>query len=166
MEREGKKWRWGSDLGPLYASVKERRGSQQDNNSGASQRGGGRAIERSQGYFRRCQYPEGYWCGQLESNTTMEAEYLMLSLFLGRVDRERWRKLTNLMLSKQQEDGSWGQYYEAPGDLSTSVECYFALKLAGYPADSPPLQKARRLHSFRRWCPQSAGFHQNLAGPL
>ena len=102
------------------------------------------AIERSQGYFRRCQYPEGYWSGQLESNTTMEAEYLMLSHFLGRVDRERWRKLTNLMLSKQQEDGSWGQYYEAPGDLSTSVECYFALKLAGYPADSPPLQKARR----------------------
>ena len=101
------------------------------------------AIERSQGYFRRCQYPEGYWCGQLESNTTMEAEYLMLSLFLGRVDRERWRKLSNFMLSKQREDGSWGQYYQAPGDLSTSVECYFALKLAGYPADSPPLQKAR-----------------------
>ena len=67
----------------------------------------------------------------------------MLSLFLDRVDRERWRKLANHILGKQREDGSWGQYYEAPGDLSTSVECYFALKLAGYSADSPPLQSAR-----------------------
>ena len=78
----------------------------------------------------------------------------MLSLFLGRVDRERWRKLCNFMLSKQQEDGSWGQYYEAPGDLSTSVECYFALKLAGYSADSPPLQKARRFIMSRGGVPK------------
>ncbi len=73
----------------------------------------------------------------------MEAEYLMLSLFLGRENRERWRKLANHMISKQREDGSWGQYYESPGDLSTSVECYFAWKLAGYSAESEPLQKAR-----------------------
>ena len=103
-----------------------------------------RAIRLSQDYFRQSQTKEGYWCGELESNATMEAEYLMLSLFLGRVDRERWRKLANYILSKQRDDGSWGQYYQAPGDLSTSVECYFALKLVGYPADSEPLQMARR----------------------
>ena len=68
-----------------------------------------RAIRLSQDYFRRSQHPEGYWCGQLESNTTMEAEYMMLSHFLGRVDPERWRKLANYILSKQREDGSWGQ---------------------------------------------------------
>ena len=73
----------------------------------------------------------------------MEAEYLMLSHFLGRVDRERWRKLANHILSNQQEDGSWGQYFQAPGDLSTSVECYFALKLAGHSADSGPMRQAR-----------------------
>ena len=112
------------------------------------------AIEQSQSYFRRSQATEGYWCGQLESNNTMEAEYLMLSLFLGRVDQERWRKLSNLILSKQQEGGSWGQYYQAPGDLSTSVECYFALKLAGYSADSPPLQNARQFILSRGGVPK------------
>ena len=101
------------------------------------------AVQRSQDYFRRTQYPEGYWWGELESNPTMEAEYLMLCHFTGRHDPERWRKVCNYILSKQRDDGSWGQYYDAPGDLSTSVECYFALKLAGHSPDSEPLKKAR-----------------------
>ena len=102
-----------------------------------------RVIRRCQDYFRRCQYPEGYWWGKLESNSTMEAEYLLLSYFLDRKDEERWRKMSNHILSQQREDGSWGQYYDAPGDVSTSVECYFALKLAGYSADAEPLRRAR-----------------------
>ena len=44
------------------------------------------AIQRSQDYFRRTQYPEGYWWGELESNPTMEAEYLLLTHFLGRLE--------------------------------------------------------------------------------
>jgi len=31
----------------------------------------------------------------------------------------------------QRLDGSWALYAGAPGDLSTTIECYFALKLAG-----------------------------------
>jgi squalene-hopene/tetraprenyl-beta-curcumene cyclase len=112
------------------------------------------ALRRTQDYFRRSQHSDGYWCGELETNATMEAEYLMLCYFLGRKDRERWRKVTNYILSKQREDGSWGQYYQAPGDLSTSVECYFALKLAGYPADSEPLRRARRFIMSRGGVPK------------
>ena len=100
-------------------------------------------MRKSQDYFRRTQSPDGYWWGELESNPTMEAEYLMLCHFTGRHDPERWRKVCDYILSKQRSDGSWGQYYEAPGDVSTSVECYFALKLAGHSADSEPLRKAR-----------------------
>ena len=102
-----------------------------------------RVIRRCQDFFRQCQYDDGYWWGELESNPTMEAEYLMLSYFLDRKNEERWRKITNYILSKQQENGSWGQYYDSPGDVSTSVECYFALKLAGYSTAAAPLQKAR-----------------------
>ncbi|MBI4233684.1 MAG: squalene--hopene cyclase [Chloroflexi bacterium] len=101
------------------------------------------AIRRAQGYLLRIQYPEGYWWGELESNPTMEAEFLLLSYFLDAVDKDRWRKLTTYILGKQGEDGSWGQYYGAPGDVSTSVECYFALKLAGVSPDSPAMSKAR-----------------------
>ncbi|PKB74877.1 MAG: hypothetical protein BZY68_02320, partial [SAR202 cluster bacterium MP-SAtl-SRR3965592-G2] len=101
------------------------------------------AITRCREFFRQNQYDDGYWWGELESNPTMEAEYLLLSHFLGRPDKDRWRKVCNQILQKQGDDGSWGQYYQAPGDLSTSVECYFALKLAGHSSDEVYMSKAR-----------------------
>ena len=116
------------------------------------------AIRRCQAYFGRTQYPEGYWWGELESNATMEAEHLMLCYFLGRGDPERWREVSNFILSKQRNDGSWGQYYESPGDLSTSVECYFALKLGGLSPDSEPLQNARRFILSRGGIPNTRVF--------
>ena len=117
-----------------------------------------KAIFHSHEYFRESQHPDGYWWGELESNPTMEAEYLMLSHFLGRNDPERWRKVANYILSKQQGDGSWGQYYEAPGDISTSVECYFALKLAGYSADSAELTQAREFILSKGGVPKTRVF--------
>ena len=101
-------------------------------------------IGRAQQYLLDIQHPDGYWWGELESNPTMEAEYLLLSYFLQKVDEERWRKLTKYILSRQRDDGSWGQYYDSPGDISTSVECYFALKLAGISAENDAMAKARK----------------------
>lgn len=100
-------------------------------------------LQRAHSYMLGVQYPEGYWWGELESNPTMEAEYLLLTHFLGIADAERWRKLANRIIGCQREDGTWGQFYGAQGDLSTSTECYFALKLAGVSADEPFMQRAR-----------------------
>ena len=111
-------------------------------------------VGRAQRYVRSQQYPDGYWWGELESNPTMEAEYLMLTHFLDVADTDRWRKLANFLLSRQRDDGSWGQYYESPGDLSTSVECYFALKLAGVSSDSPGLVKAKEFILSRGGVPR------------
>lgn len=102
------------------------------------------AVRCTQDYFLRTQDAAGWWWGELASNPTMEAEYLLLTHFLGAGDKERWRKIANYLLSQQRPDGGWGQYYDAPsGDVSTSVECYFALKLAGIPASSAPMRRAR-----------------------
>ena len=102
-----------------------------------------KAIERAQRYMLEAQYPEGYWWGELESNPTMEAEYLLLTHFLGVADKERWRKLSNHIIKHQRDDGTWGQFYGAPGNVSTSTECYFALKLSGVSPDEPFMRKAR-----------------------
>jgi squalene-hopene/tetraprenyl-beta-curcumene cyclase len=40
------------------------------------------------------------------------------------------------------EDGSWATYHDGPGDLSTTVEAWVALRLAGDPADAPHLMAA------------------------
>ncbi len=101
------------------------------------------AITRTQDYLFGEQYKEGYWWGELESNPTMEAEFLLLNYFLGLNDPDRWHKLAKHILGQQRSDGTWSQYYGAPGDLSTTVECYFALKLAGISTDLPLMTKAR-----------------------
>jgi squalene-hopene/tetraprenyl-beta-curcumene cyclase len=101
------------------------------------------AIERSRDFFLREQLPEGYWWAELESNVTITAEYVMLFHFMGMVDTEKERKMANYLLSRQTKDGYWTIYYGGPGDLSTTVEAYFALKLAGYPTDHPAMSKAR-----------------------
>ena len=114
----------------------------------------GSTIHRSQRHLLSIQYPDGYWWGELESNPTMEAEYLLLTYFLEAVDEDRWKKLANYILSRQREDGSWGQYFASPGDVSTSVECYFALKLAGVPPDRDEMRRAREFILSRGGVPR------------
>lgn len=102
-----------------------------------------RSIERTRDFFIREQMPDGYWWAELESNVTITAEYIMLFHFLGMVDRLRERKMTHYILGKQTKEGAWSLWFGGPGDLSTTIEAYFALKLAGYAADDPVMCKAR-----------------------
>lgn len=103
------------------------------------------AVARAQRLIMDLQDPDGFWWGELESNPTMEAEYLFLTHILGISDETRWLKIRRHLLRKQQPDGGWSLYCGAAGDLSTSVECYLALKMAGQDANSSPMQRARKL---------------------
>ncbi len=96
-----------------------------------AQIGVGDVVARAQERFRRMQYPEGYWWAELESNATMDAEYILMTHFLGARDDDIWRGIAQDVRGYQREDGTWALYDGAPGDLSTTIECYFALKLAG-----------------------------------
>jgi squalene-hopene/tetraprenyl-beta-curcumene cyclase len=100
-------------------------------------------LERAQSWFFREQFDDGYFWAELESNATMDAEYLLLTHFLGARDESIWRGIAQDIRNYQRDDGSWALYHGAPGDLSTTIECYFALKLAGDPADAAHLRKAR-----------------------
>lgn len=116
------------------------------------------SIARLQAYFRRVQDPAGYWWGELESNNTMEAEYVMLSRFLGHHNPERDGQIVHYLRSKQLEDGSWAIYYGAPGDLSTTVECYFALKLCGEDPQADHMVRACRFVLERGGVPRARMF--------
>ncbi len=98
-------------------------------------------VERSRGWFRGAQFADGYWWAELESNATMDAEYILMSQFLGTRDDSIWRGVARDIRSYQRLDGTWGMYEGAPGDLSTTLECYVALKLAG--DSGPHLEPAR-----------------------
>ena len=86
----------------------------------------------------------GFWCGELEADTTLESDYI---LFLHLLDadayREKIRKLANFVLRHQLDDGSWNIYHGGPGEISASVKAYVALRLAGYRKNGPRMKRAR-----------------------
>ena len=102
-------------------------------------------INRSQQFFLTTQAQEGFWVGELESNVTIIAEYIMFQTFLGHPNPKRLRKAVRHILRLQLPDGGWNIYCGGPSELSATVEAYFALKLAGRPADDACMQKARDL---------------------
>lgn len=101
-------------------------------------------IERAVASLRAMQSPDGYWWAELESNVTMAAEHLMLERILGVAEERRTRKITRYLLERQSPDGSWPIYYGGPGDLSVTVEAYFALKLGGYDPSAPEMVRAKQ----------------------
>jgi len=101
------------------------------------------AIRRIHAYYKAQQHEDGYWWYELESNVTMTSEYLMLLHFFGLRDKEKDRKVAYHILRHQRPNGSWSLYWGDNGDLSTSIEAYFALKIAGYSSDDEPLRKAK-----------------------
>ncbi len=101
------------------------------------------AITSAQRALLGLQDAAGWWCGELEADTTLESDTIKFWRFLGRVDPGRERKLAAQILAKQRPDGGWGLYEGGPSELSATVKAYFALKLAGQPADGPVLSAAR-----------------------
>ncbi len=102
------------------------------------------AVRRSQAWFLSRQHPtEGYWVAELEADTTLTSEYLMLRRFLDRVDPERERKAVGYLRATQLPDGGWPIYHGGPSEISASVKAYFALKLTGVSGDEPCMLRAR-----------------------
>lgn len=102
-----------------------------------------KAIHRAQEYVLSIQHPLGYWVGELEADSTLTSEYLMLRRFLGRVDQDLERKAANYLRAKQLPDGGWDLFPGSPSDISATVKAYFALKLVGHGPDEPFMAKAR-----------------------
>lgn len=102
-----------------------------------------RALERGRDHLLTLQEPDGSWCAELESNVTITAEHLFLLCAFGRADEEDTRMIATEILASQGEDGGWPIWHGGPGDLSSAVEAYFALRLAGIPADHPAMERAR-----------------------
>src|SRR5579883_893875 len=101
------------------------------------------AIRLGRDWLFAHQHDDGYWCGELGADTTLESDYLLLHTLLDTVNAERFQKCANQILAGQNEDGGWPTYVEGPSNISASVKAYFGLKLAGYSADHPALVRAR-----------------------
>ncbi len=102
------------------------------------------AIRLSQRWILDRQHPvEGFWVAELEADTTLTSEYLMLRRFLNVVDPERERKAVRHLKATQLPDGGWPIYSGGPSEISASVKAYFALKLSGVSPTEPCMLQAR-----------------------
>src|SRR5216683_3075739 len=91
------------------------------------------------------QDPAGWWQGELQTNVTMDAEDMLLREFLGVRREDETERSAAWIRSQQRADGTWTNFYGGPGDLSTTIEAYWALKLAG---DSPEDEHMRAAAEF------------------
>ena len=89
------------------------------------------AIARAREYLLSLQHPDGYWCGELEADSMLEADYIFLHTLLESGDPGRLKRACTEMMRYQNEDGSWSIYPGGPGNISLSVKCYSSAKLMG-----------------------------------
>jgi squalene-hopene/tetraprenyl-beta-curcumene cyclase len=100
------------------------------------------ALDRARDHVLALQHADGWWQGELETNVTMDAEDLLLREFLGLHDDAAIAAAARWIRSQQRDDGTWANFYGGPGDLSTTVEAYLALRLAGDEPDAPHMKQA------------------------
>jgi squalene-hopene/tetraprenyl-beta-curcumene cyclase len=91
------------------------------------------------------QRPDGHWVGELQGDTILESEFILLMAFLGREDEPRFKKAARYLLENQQPGGGWANYPGGPADLSVSVKAYFALKLTGHDQQAEYMLRAREV---------------------
>jgi squalene-hopene/tetraprenyl-beta-curcumene cyclase len=77
------------------------------------------------------QTDDGFWHAELQTNVTMDAEDILLREFLGVRQADETERSAAWIRSQQREDGTWANFYGGPGDLSTTIEAYWALRVAG-----------------------------------
>ncbi|MEO6879697.1 MAG: squalene--hopene cyclase [Mycobacteriaceae bacterium] len=100
------------------------------------------AVARAVEHLRARQSATGWWKGDLDTNVTMDAEDLLLREFLGIRGEQETTEAARWIRSQQRSDGTWATFHGGPGDLSTTVEAWVALRLAGDEVSAAHMQSA------------------------
>ncbi|MBT2666548.1 squalene--hopene cyclase [Bacillus sp. ISL-4] len=96
--------------------------------------------------FIRDQSDDGSWQYPFETGIGTDCHMIILLRTLEINDEAFIKELVERIAGKQQKDGSWGLFYdEGKGNLTSTVEAYYALLYSGYrDRDDPDIQAARR----------------------
>ncbi len=123
----------------------------------ASARHLGRTIEGAVRNLLSSRQEDGHWRFELEGDTILESEYVLLLYFLGRANDPRIAACCRRLRGQQLAAGGWSTHPGGRVDPSVSVKAYLCLKLAGDDPRSPQMAAARRAilaAGGRRRCPR------------
>ena len=90
-----------------------------------------RAVEGARAALLRRQRPDGHWVFELEADSTIPAEYVLLENFLDRIDPDLENKIGVYLRAAQGEHGGWPLFHDGCLNLSCSVKAYYALRCIG-----------------------------------
>jgi squalene-hopene/tetraprenyl-beta-curcumene cyclase len=99
-------------------------------------------LERARERLLSLQDEAGWWRGELQTNVTMDAEDMLLREFLGIRRADETERTAAWIRSQQRADGTWANFHGGPGELSTTIEAYWALRLAGDEAAAEHMRSA------------------------
>ncbi len=116
------------------------------------------ALARARDHLLGLQHEQGWWQGELETNVTMDAEDLLLREFLGIRTEEETAAAARWIAAQQRADGTWANFFGGPGDLSTTVEAYVALRLGGHLPSAPHMTRAAEWINSRGGIPATRVF--------
>ncbi len=125
----------------------------------------GLGIERSLAWLAADQKAEGYWVGAVESNSCMEAEWILAMHVLGVHDDPKLPGVVQAILNQQREDGAWEVYQGLKAAISTRP--WSATRPSAPPARTPNPAPARGpgLDPAAQWDEPPAELHEILARP-
>ena len=103
-----------------------------------------RAIRLTRQWLLGQQEADGHWCAELEGDTILESETILLWAFLNRERTELARRTSEYLVEKQLPGGGWAMYPGGEVEISGSVKAYFALKLTGHDPSAEYMSRARR----------------------
>ncbi len=101
------------------------------------------SIDRTRDRLLSLQHDEGYWCAELQGDTILESEYILLLAFLGQGQSQRARESAAYMLDQQGPHGGWAMFPGGPLEISGSVKAYLALKITGHDPEASYMVQAR-----------------------
>ena len=101
------------------------------------------ALDRTVTWMFDHQADDGYWCGELEGDTILESEYILLLAYLGRGQSEVAKKAAEYIRRQQLPEGGWAMFPGGPIEISGSVKAYWALKITGHDPQADYMVRAR-----------------------
>lgn len=106
--------------------------------------------------LRRDQSPDGSWAYPFETGLSTDTYMIILLRTLEKNDEELIKGLAERILSRQEKNGSWKLFYdERDGNLTATVECYYALLYSGYYE-----KKDKRLQAAKKFILSKGGIEE------
>ncbi|MBM3652932.1 MAG: squalene--hopene cyclase [Alphaproteobacteria bacterium] len=102
------------------------------------------SIDNAKGALLSLRKTGGHFCFELEADTTIPAEYVLMRHFRAEpVDAELERKIGVYLRRCQGDHGGWPLFQDGRFNISASVKAYFALKMIGDDVEAPHMARAR-----------------------